>query len=199
MPEGVSVALVGLLLGTAAASGLRLYATIAILGFLGRAGIVALPGDLHALTHGGVIAVAASLYLVEFVADKIPFVDSAWDAIHTFLRPPAAGLLAWAALSNVPAPWRIAAALVCGGVAFSTHGLKAGARAVLNTSPEPVTNAVASLSEDGLVVLLIFLAVRHPVAASLLALALVLLGLLVASWIWRILRRLVGRRTPAAA
>ncbi len=198
MPAGVSIGLAGLLLGTAAASGLRLYATIAILGFLGRAGIVELPGDLHVLAHGGVIAAAASLYLVEFLVDKIPFVDSAWDAVHTFLRPPAAGLLAWAALADVPAPWRIAAALVCGGVAFSTHGLKAGARAVLNTSPEPVTNAVASFSEDGLVVLLIFLAVRHPVAASLLALALVVLGLALAAWIARILRRLLRRRAPAS-
>jgi len=199
MPEGVSIALVGLLLGAAAASGLRLYATVAVLGYLGRIGVVALPGDLRILSHGGIIAVAAALYLVEFLADKIPFIDSIWDVVHTFLRPPAAALLAWAALSEVPAEWRIAAALVCGGVAFSTHGLKAGTRAILNTSPEPVTNGAASIAEDGLVAVLLFLAVRHPLAATVATGALVVLAVTAGAWLWKRLRRFLSGRPVAAA
>ena len=199
MPEAVSLPLVGLLLGAAAASGLRLYATVAVLGFLGRAGVVALPGGLVVLTRDWVIAVAGSLYVVEFLADKIPLVDSIWDAAHTFLRAPAAALLAWAALVDVPPEWRAVAALLCGGVAFSAHGLKAGTRAVLNTSPEPVTNWIASLTEDGLTALLLYLAVRHPLAAAALAAAVVVLAAAFGALIWRVLRRLLAARRPAAA
>jgi hypothetical protein len=193
----VSLALVGLLLGAAAASGLRLYATIAVLGFLGHAGVVALPGGLSVLSREWVIVVAAALYLVEFLADKIPFVDSVWDLVHTFVRVPAAALLAWAALVDVPEEWRFVAALVCGGVAFSAHGLKAGARAAINASPEPVTNWIASFAEDGLTALLLFLAVRHPLAAALAAAAVVVLAIAASAWIWRVLRRLLAGRRPA--
>ena len=86
MTPEVSIGLIGLLLGAAVASGLRLYATVAVLGFLGRTGVLALPGGLAALTHSWVIVVAASLYLVEFLADKIPIVDSVWDLVHTFIE-----------------------------------------------------------------------------------------------------------------
>jgi hypothetical protein len=195
----ISVPLVGLLLGAAAASGLRLYATVAVLGFLGRIGVLTLPGELVVLTREWVIAVAGSLYVVEFVADRIPVVDSIWDAAHTFLRAPAAALLAWAALVDVPPEWRIVAALLCGGVALSAHGLKAGTRAVLNTSPEPVTNWIASLTEDGLTAVLLYLAVRHPVAATVLAAAIVVLAAVFGTLIWKALRRLVSPRRPAAA
>ena len=113
--------LLGLLLGASVASGLRLYATVAVLGFLGRSGALTLPAGLQVLAHPWVILVATSLYLVEFLADKIPLVDSVWDVVHTFIRVPAAGLLAWAALADVPELWRVLAALCCGGVALSTH------------------------------------------------------------------------------
>lgn len=197
MHDGVTLSLVGLLLGAAAASGLRLYATVAVLGFLGRAGAVSLPGGLAVLSHEWVILVAASLYLVEFLADKIPLVDSAWDLVHTFIRVPAAALLGWAALVGVPDAWRVVAALVCGGVAFSSHGLKAGARAVLNTSPEPVTNWLASLAEDGLTAFLLFLAVKYPLLAALAAALAVVLALVLGGWIWRALRRFLAGRRPA--
>jgi hypothetical protein len=199
VPAAVSLPLVGLLLGAAAASGLRLYATVAVLGFLGRAGVVALPGGLAVLTRDWVIIVAGSLYVVEFLADKIPLVDSVWDAAHTFLRAPAAALLAWAALVDVPPEWRVVAALLCGGVAFSAHGLKAGTRAVLNTSPEPVTNWIASLTEDGFTALLLYLAVRHPLAAAVVAVALVVIAAAFGALIWRVLRRLMASRRTAAA
>jgi hypothetical protein len=168
-----------------------------VLGFLGREGLVALPGELSVLAREWVILVAAALYLVEFLADKIPLVDSVWDFVHTFIRVPAAALLGWAALADVPDTWRIVAALVCGGVAFSAHGLKAGARAALNTSPEPVTNWIASLSEDGLTALLLFLAVKHPLLAALAAATAVLLALALGAWIWKVLRRFLAGRRPA--
>lgn len=190
--------LLGLLLGSAVASGLRLYATVAVLGFLGRAGVVALPAGWKALENPWVIGVAAALYLVEFLADKVPVVDSVWDAIHTFVRAPAAALLAFAATAGVPEAWRIAAALLCGGVAFSAHGLKASSRAVINTSPEPVTNWAASFAEEGLVAVVLWAAVAHPVAAIAAAGVVAVTGLLLAVWIARMLRRLFGVR-PAAA
>jgi hypothetical protein len=199
MSSDISLALIGLLLGAAAASGLRLYATVAALGFLGRTGAIALPPGLQVLTREWVIVVAASLYLVEFLADKIPLVDSIWDFVHTFIRVPAAALLAWAALVSVPEQWRIVAALVCGGVALSAHGLKSSTRAVLNTSPEPVTNWIASIAEDGLTALLIFLAVKHPLAATISAAAIVTAALLLISWMWRTLRRFLASRHLARA
>jgi len=188
--------LVGLLLGASVASGLRLYATVAVLGFLGHAGALVLPGQLKVLENPWVIGVAAGLYLVEFLADKIPVVDSIWDLVHTFIRVPATSLLAWAATSNVREEWRIVAALICGGVALSTHGLKASTRVALNTSPEPVTNWIASLTEDGLTVFLIFLAVNYPLAAGAVAAAVVVLAIVAAAWIIRTLRRFLrSRRT----
>jgi hypothetical protein len=183
----------GLLLGASVASGLRLYATVAVIGFLGRTGVLTLPPGLHALTHEWVIVVAAALYLVEFLADKIPLVDSVWDAVHTFIRVPAAGLLAWAALANVPEHWRIIAALCCGGVALSAHGLKSSARAAINTSPEPVTNWVASLAEDGATAFLLYLAVRHPIAAAFVAALVVVAAALLVTWMTRVVRRFFRR------
>jgi hypothetical protein len=199
MSGDLSLALVGLLLGASVASGLRLYATVAVLGFLGRAGVLALPAGLSVLANQWVIVVAAALYLVEFLADKIPIVDSIWDLVHTFIRAPAAALLAWAALSGVQPEWRVIAALLCGGVALSAHGLKSSARVALNTSPEPVTNWVASFAEDGLTAFLLLLAVKYPLAAALVAGGVVLLALLLVGWIGRTLRRfLAGRRAVTA-
>ena len=199
MSSGVSVGLIGLLLGAAVASGLRLYATVAVLGFLGRSGVIALPGELSVLASPWVILVAASLYLVEFLADKVPIIDSVWDLVHTFIRVPAAALLAWAGASSLREEWRIVAALVCGGVALSAHGLKASTRAVINTSPEPVTNWAASLAEDGLTAVLLFLAVKYPVAAALFAGAVVVLAILLVAWMARMLRRFLASRRVASA
>jgi hypothetical protein len=167
---------------------------VAVLGFLGRAGALALPGELKVLENPWVIGVAAGLYLVEFLADKIPVVDSVWDVVHTFIRAPAASLLAWAATSNVSEEWRIVAALLCGSVALSAHGLKSSTRVALNASPEPVTNWIASLTEDGLTAFLIFLAVKYPLAAAAVAAIVVVLAIVAAAWILRTIRRFL--RSP---
>ncbi len=153
----------GFSMGTAFASGLNLYATVAVLGLLQRFGAIRLPQSLDVLANPVVIAVAIVLYVVEFVADKVPYVDSVWHIVHTFIRPPAAALLAYAAFSQVPEMWRVAAGLLAGSVALTSHGTKASARAAANTSPEPFSNSVLSLGEDAIAVFLTWMATTHPV------------------------------------
>lgn len=161
--------LLGLVLATSVAAGLNVYATVATLGILQRSGVATLPAGLHVLAHPAVIGIAIALYAVEFVADKIPAVDHVWDLIHTFIRPPAAAVLAFAAVGQLPEPLRIGAALLAGAVALTSHGGKATSRVAVNASPEPISNWAASLGEDGLAVTLTWLAVAHPIVALVLA------------------------------
>jgi len=173
----------GLVAGTAFAAGLNLYATVATLGLLHRFHVATLPPSLAALSHPVVIGVALVLFAVEFVADKVPFFDNVWDAVHTFIRPPAAAILAYAAVAGIDEPWRIAAALIAGGVALTSHGTKASARAAVNTSPEPISNGILSTTEDVIAIGLAWLAATHPVltlvlTAILLAAAVVVLTLI---------------------
>ena len=196
------LSLMGLTLGTSFAAGLNLYATVATLGLLERFGVVTLPPPLAALGNPVVIGVALFLYLVEFFADKIPYVDTAWDAIHTFIRPPAAALLAYAAVAGAPETWRIGAALLAGGVALTSHGTKATTRAAVNSSPEPISNWVLSALEDGAAIALAWLAAAHPlvtlgIVAGLLLLCIWLLVKLV-RFFRGLFRGLVLRRGRAA-
>ncbi len=119
------------------------------MGLFHRFGIVHLPDPLQVLAHPLVVGVAITLYVVEFVADKIPFVDSVWDAVHTAIRPPAAAVISYSAFANFPETWRIAAALLGGGVALTSHSTKASTRAAANASSEPLSNWLLSLTEDG--------------------------------------------------
>jgi Domain of unknown function (DUF4126) len=203
----MNLATIGLLLGASFASGINLYATVATLGLLQRFHVIALPAQLTVLSHPIVLGLAIALYLVEFVADKIPIIDHVWDAIHTFVRPPAAALLAYAAVapagSGVPEIWRIGAALLAGTIAFTAHSTKAAARGAVNASPEPFSNAIVSFGEDLLAVGLSWLAVAHPAVAIaavalLLVLSIAILWLLVrfARGVWR---RLFGRDPVPAA
>jgi Domain of unknown function (DUF4126) len=186
-----------LTLGAGFSSGLNLYATVATLGLLERFGIVHLPAPLNALGHTWIIALAVTLYAVEFLADKIPYVDSIWDAVHTFIRPPAAALLAYGAAGAAPAEWRWAAALLAGGVALTSHGTKASARAAANTSPEPFTNSILSFGEDLLAVWLTWLAAVHPIAATVAVLLLLGVSAVVLFYLFRFARR-AWRRLLAA-
>ncbi len=183
-------ALVGLIGGASIASGLRLYATVAVLGLLGRYEVIRLPAGLAVLTHTWVIGIATGLYVIEFVADKVPVVDSAWDAVHTFIRIPAAAALAWAAFGELPEPWRAGAALLAGSVALGSHGLKSGARLAINTSPEPFTNWGASVAEEIIVAGVLWIAVAHPWIAGIAALLVVILAVALASWIFKAMRRI---------
>src|SRR5215470_3310707 len=122
----------GLAVGAGFSSGLNLYATVATLGLLGRFGLIRLPDSLEVLTHPIVLGLAIALYLAEFLADKIPYFDTIWDAVHTFIRPPAAAVIAYGAATAVSPDWRWAAALLAGGVALTAHSTKASTRAAVN-------------------------------------------------------------------
>jgi hypothetical protein len=159
------LAALGLAIGMSYASGLKLYATIVVLGLLQHFGVVHLPSSLSVLGNPVVIAVALALYSLEFLADKIPDVGSVWNAVHTFIRPPAAALLSYAALSPAPAEWRILGALLGGGVAFSSHSVKTALRTPLEASPEPVSTTALSLAEDCLAAATAWLAAAHPILA----------------------------------
>jgi uncharacterized protein DUF4126 len=173
----------GFALGTSFASGLNVYATVAAAGLFQRFGIVQLPDSLQVLANPFVLAIAITLFVVEFIADKIPYVDSVWDAVHTFIRPPAAALIAYSAFGQVPEEWKVGAALLAGGVALTSHGAKATTRAAANTSPEPVSNWTLSILEDGLAVFLAWLAAAHPILTAAVVVVLVIVSVLL---IWKL-------------
>jgi Domain of unknown function (DUF4126) len=187
----------GLALGAGFSSGLNLYATIATLGLLQRFQVIHLPATLEALAHPWVIGIAVVLYALEFLADKIPYVDTAWDAIHTLIRPPAAAILAYASAGAAPAEWRWGAALLAGGVALTSHGTKASARAAANASPEPFSNWTLSFGEDLLAVFLSWLAATHPAATIVLVAILLALAIFVLFHLFRFLRRALQRLLTA--
>lgn len=170
---------IAIAMGASWVSGINLYAAITTLGLLGRFANLELPGELQVLTSWWVIGIAAALYIVEFVADKIPIVDSTWDVIHTFIRVPAGAVLAATAFGDFDKSVQVIAFLLGGGLALSSHGTKAATRAVVNTSPEPVSNVVVSLLEDVLAVGSILLSVFLP----FLLFAVVAAGLLVSIWL----------------
>ncbi len=179
----------GLALGAGFSSGLNLYATVATLGLLQRYGVLQLPPALQVLSHPWVLGIAIALYLVEFLADKIPYFDTIWDAVHTFIRPPAAALLAYAAAGSAPAEWRWGAALLAGGVALTSHGTKASARAAVNASPEPFSNWILSFGEDVLAVWLAWMATAHPLATTIIVVALVAASAVLLYYLFRFARR----------
>ena len=149
-------------LGIPLVAGINLYATVFTVGILVRYDLATLPAQFDVFGSGWVIAVAGVLYVVEFFADKVPWVDSAWDAVHTFIRVPAGAALGLMAVGDVSEPVQICAFLLGGGVALASHSTKAGVRLIANTSPEPVSNSVLSVTEDVLVVGGTWLALSHP-------------------------------------
>lgn len=180
-------------LGIAWASGLNLYAALATLGILGATGQMTLPPDLAILAHPLVIAAALFMYCVEFFADKVPGVDTAWDTIHTFIRIPAGAVLALGALGDVSPAVQIAALIVAGGLAASSHAVKAGARVLINTSPEPFSNWAVSLAEDVLVIVGLTLAVLQPTAFLVLLAVFAVLVIWLMPKLWRGIRALWNR------
>jgi hypothetical protein len=179
------------------ASGIRLYAVLLVVGLVGFAGWVQLPSGLAILQHPWVIGAAAAMFLVEFVADKVPGIDTVWDGIQTFIRIPAGAALAAGVFGGMDsAAWTTVAALLGGSLAATSHFTKAGTRAAANTSPEPFSNLGLSVAEDITTAGLLWLVLTHP----LVALALVLALVLVAAWLLpklirfaaRMLRRIFG-------
>ena len=190
-------------MGASWVSGINLYAAVATLGLLGRFADLKLPGDLDVVTNWWVIGVALFLFVIEFIADKIQLVDSVWDVIHTFIRIPAGAVLAATAFGDFDRSVQVIALLLGGGLAMSSHGTKAAARAVINTSPEPVSNIVVSLSEDLLAVGTVVAAVFLPVLLFVIVGA----GLIFSFWLLpkiirffrRVYQRIRGFFSPATA
>lgn len=193
MGELTPLQTLGFTLGTSFASGLNLYATVAAAGLFQRFGVVQLPHSLQLLANPVIIGIAAAMFVVEFIADKIPLVDSAWDAVHTFIRPPAAALIAYSAFGAVPETWKLAAALLAGSVALSSHGAKASMRAAANTSPEPFSNWALSIGEDAIAVGLSWLASTHPLLTGAIVVVLVVLATFIIWKLFGFFRRAVSR------
>jgi len=177
-------AAIALSMGAAWASGINLYATILVLGLMGSSGSMPLPEPMQIVQDPVVIGASALMYAVEFFADKFPGVDTGWDAIHTFIRIPAGAALAAAATGNVDPSISLAAAIVGGSLSAATHATKAGSRVIINTSPEPVTNWAASISEDLAVFGGLWVALNHPLIflAALVIFIILLIWLLPKLW-----------------
>jgi len=178
-----------LAMGTAWTSGINLYATVAALGIAGRAEMIKLPADLQVLMHPAVIAVACVMYVIEFFADKVPYVDSGWDVLHTFIRVPAGAILAARSLGDMNPALELVALLGGGAVALAAHGTKATTRLAINASPEPFSNWFASVTEDLAVLGSIWLIFNRPVLMLILVLSFLALVAWLAPKLFRLAKR----------
>jgi hypothetical protein len=182
--------LLALIVAVSFAAGLNVYATVATLGLLAHAGVLALPPGLHLLSSWIVIGVSSALFVLEFFADKVPGFDLFWNALHTFIRIPVAALLAYRATESL-SPWeQLLAACVGASIALAAHGGKTAARAAVTPSPEPFSNITLSLGEDLLAVFLPWLAAMHPYAAITAVAAMLLAIVFMVRWVLRALRSL---------
>ncbi|MBM2802893.1 MAG: hypothetical protein HW419_786 [Deltaproteobacteria bacterium] len=178
-----------LALGTAWTSGINLYATVAALGIAKQMELIQLPQNLEVLGHPAVIAIACIMYFIEFFADKVPYLDSGWDAIHTFIRVPAGAILAARALGDMNPALELAAMLAGGSIALAAHGTKATARLAINASPEPFSNWAASVTEDVAVLGGIWMIFNHPLIMLILVVAFVALSIWIVPKIFRLAKR----------
>jgi hypothetical protein len=182
--------LTALAMGLGWASGLRLYALVFTLGMLDRFAGVQLPGGLDVLSHPLVLGVAGLLLLVEFLADKVPYIDSLWDSVHTFIRIPAGAALAAAVMGDQSGAMQVAMALLGGSLAAGAHLAKSGVRAAINTSPEPVSNVAASFTEDAVVAGGLWTLFNYPLVFLVgLTLFMIVAGVLL-FYLWRFVRGL---------
>jgi hypothetical protein len=187
---------IALSMGAAWASGINLYATILVLGILGVTENIVLPENLLILTHPMVMTGAGLMFITEFIADKVPGVDSGWDAVHTFIRIPAGAILAAGAVGEVSPALSLTAGILGGGLAAGTHAAKAGTRALINTSPEPFTNWTASVAEDLTVIGAVWTALHFPVVFICFLLISILLMIWLIPKLWRSIKKVfaaIGR------
>lgn len=183
---------IALTMGVAWASGINLYGTLLALGIMSNLGYVDLPSDLEVVGDPLVIAAAGLMYMVEFFADKVPGVDTGWDALHTLVRIPAGAVLAAGAVGDVGVAAEVAAAIVGGSIAAGTHLTKAGTRVLINTSPEPFSNWGASISEDIAVFAGLWAALHHPVLFLILLVLFILLMIWVLPKLFRAIKKVLG-------
>ncbi len=184
-----TIELLSLAMGTAWTSGINLYATVAALGIARQMELIQLPQNLEVLAHPAVIAIACIMYFIEFFADKVPYLDSGWDALHTFIRVPAGAILAARALGDMNPALELAAMLAGGSIALAAHGAKATTRLAINASPEPFTNWTASVTEDIAVLGGIWMIFNHPIVMIVLVLAFIGLGVWIVPKIIRMAKR----------
>lgn len=198
--EGLAtwLAVAGRTMGFSFAAGINLYATVAILGLASRYGWVSLPPQFQAFDNNWIIGAAIGLYVVEFVADKIPWVDSVWDAVHTVIRPLGGAVIAVTTLGDMSPTTEAMVALLGGTLAASTHFTKSGTRVMANASPEPFTNWALSIGEDIFVVSLGFLALKYPAIAAIVVIVSLAIIIALSAWIIRAVRRRFGRRAAPA-
>jgi len=180
---------ISLSMGAAWGSGINLYATILVLGFLGMTDNIVLPQSLELLMNPLVIGAAGLMYIVEFVADKVPGVDTGWDTLHTFVRIPAGVLLAAGAVGEINPAVAIAAGILGGGIATSTHATKSGTRLLINTSPEPAANWTASVLEDVAVITGVWAALVHPWAFLIILIIFILLMIWILPKLWGAIKK----------
>ncbi len=183
---------IALTMGVAWASGINLYAAILMLGYMGATGNIELPPDLQILSDPMVMVAAGAMYCVEFFADKVPGVDTGWDAISTFIRIPAGAILAAGAVGDVGSGAQLAAAIAGGTLATGSHVTKTGTRVLINTSPEPVTNWFASVGEDVAVIAGLWTALYHPALFIVLLVLFILLSIWLLPKIWRSIKKVFG-------
>jgi len=185
--------ILAIVVGASFASGLNVYATVATLGLLARAQVFQLPPALSLLNSRAVIAVCGLLFALEFVADKVPVFDLAWNALQTFVRVPVAALLSYGATQNLSPGTQLAAGLLGAVLALAAHGGKTAVRTAVTPSPEPASNTILSFAEDALAVSLTWLATQHPVVAAVIVSVLVLLIVFAVRYVVRSLTRLLQR------
>jgi hypothetical protein len=188
---------IGRTLGFSLAAGVNLYATVAILGLASRYGWVALPEQFQIFDNPWIIGAAGVLYVVEFVADKIPWVDSIWDSVHTLIRPVGGAVIAVATLGDQSPAMQGAIALLGGVVAASSHVTKASTRVAANTSPEPFSNWILSFLGDGFVIGMTMIALNYPLVALAVSVTILVLIVLIVRAIWKWLRRPAPQQSPA--
>ena len=193
------IASLGRTLGFSLTSGVNLYATVAILGLAARYDWVPLPPQYEVFASEWIIGLALFLYAVEFIADKIPWIDTVWDTVHTFVRPVGGALVAMGTVGSASPTFEVVMALLGGAIAAGSHFTKAGTRVAANTSPEPFSNWALSLFEDLFVVGLGILALKYPVAAFVVSVAILLTIVLTIRWIVRKLRNVRARRAMVTA
>ena len=178
------------------ASGISLYLSVALLGISSQAGWIHLPGELAILSNPLIIAAACLFFIVEFVADKVPYVDSIWDSVHTVIRPLGGLMLGYFAGSEHGPVIQTAYAMFAGTLTLNMHTAKAAGRLAINTSPEPFSNIGASLVEQSAVVLMFWFFIKHPVLATLLVLGILVLAFVLIKLLWKFVKKLFTKREP---
>ena len=178
------------------ASGISVYLTVVILGISSRAGWIELPGGLETLSHPLIIGLAVILYLIEFIADKVPYVDSMWDSVHTLIRPAGAAMAGYLAGTENGPTVQMVLALLTGTIALDAHAVKASARLAINTSPEPFSNVAASIFEHAFVIFLFWFFVKHPFIACSIVVLLIIGSFYLLRLLWRFVKSLFTGRKP---